>query len=190
MVVRRMCSLMLFVLIAPTLASANTCVDMFIKSEVSIDNYNEISIDIRETAVKKEDTLGTKNGTALMTGTYGVLGRDVISRVNYKIQNGNLRLTSALTKSEYYGQNVFSEMIRAILVKNPNIQTITVSINGEFYARYAQDLLQSNSPTSALSANPVIMQLALAGFTKISSSIEVPGGTFAPSMLVVMRRIP
>lgn len=188
MAVSSLISLLIF--IVPATASADMCVSIFAKSEVSLSDYSEISIDIRESAVQKKGPNTSKKGTVLMTGSYGQLARDVIGKVDYVIQNNSLRLTGAVNKPEYYGQNVFAEMISAVVAKNPNIQTVTTVISGEFYARYVKDFAASNNHLNALATNPVLVQLANAGFGNIQSALEVPHPTLSPTILIVVRKNP
>ena len=138
------------------------CSGVFIKNRATLAGFDRLTVEIRG---NEAGVIGRKANAWVLLGS-----------LRYVVRNGLLTFTYALDKPEYHGFNFFSDIITAIVLKNPSVKRIAVSITGPYYIQFRTDLGASQNVAAAIEANAVYKQLTRAGFSKVTFSDEFHTG--------------
>jgi hypothetical protein len=157
--------------------SKNICYEIFRLPSTSINDFAEIDFKHYEdppTGGSPGGVLSSKRGSVYLTG----LERDtqnwtVLGILEYKIDGTNLTVTRLIERPNLYGNELYNHMIDSILQKNLQLNSVTISLTGEFFQMYKKALIATGTPAEAIKTNPVYLQFQSLGFSEITALFEL-----------------
>lgn len=160
---RQMAVYFLTTTVFASVQAANQCIDLFKSSH----NF-EYSL-----GQKAADQF--EHGYVLVTS--GRSKTRVTSDIRYTVKNQKtLRLDRVSEDPTYYGQHIYRNAIQLILNRNPQIDTIVISLDSRYLTvEHFNEFRQQGS--SVLKKHPVLKELDAIGFGQIKLAEEMRLGT-------------